>query len=108
MEREADGFSGHEQPAAGGAAVPAGSQGVASLVTRVVPLTVCVGALLMAGCGGPQSALDPAGRGAERIADLFWWMAAGAAIIWLAVIGLAIYAMRVRPEAHSQRASAIS
>ena len=55
--------------------------------------------LWLAGCGGPQSALDPAGRGAERIADLFWWMAAGAVVIWLAVVGLAIYAMRVRPEA---------
>ncbi len=29
------------------------------------------GMLLLAGCSGPQSALDPAGRGAERIADLF-------------------------------------
>jgi cytochrome c oxidase subunit 2 len=64
---------------------------------------VSTGALLLASCGGPQSALDPAGRGAERIADLFWWMTAGAVIIWLAVIGLAFYAMRVRPEAHSRR-----
>jgi cytochrome c oxidase subunit II len=63
------------------------------------------GALLLAGCGGPQSALDPAGRGAERIADLFWWMASGSVLIWLAVIGLAIYAIRVRPEAHSHRQS---
>jgi cytochrome c oxidase subunit 2 len=61
------------------------------------------GALLLAGCSGPQSALDPAGRGAERIADLFWWMTAGAIVIWLAVIGLAFYAIRVRPEAHSRR-----
>jgi cytochrome c oxidase subunit II len=64
---------------------------------------VSAGALLLAGCGGPQSALDPAGRGAERIADLFWWMTAGAIVIWLAVIGLAFYAVRVRPEAHSRR-----
>ena len=64
---------------------------------------VPAGALLLAGCGGPQSALDPAGRSAERIADLFWWMTAGAGVIWLAVIGLAFYAIRVRPEAHSRR-----
>jgi cytochrome c oxidase subunit 2 len=64
---------------------------------------VSAGALLLAGCGGPQSALDPAGRGAERIADLFWWMTAGAVIIWLAVIGLAFYAVRARPEAHGRR-----
>jgi cytochrome c oxidase subunit 2 len=61
------------------------------------------GALLLAGCGGPQSTLDPAGRGAERIADLFWCMTAGAIVVWLAVISLAFYAIRVRPEAHSRR-----
>jgi cytochrome c oxidase subunit II len=58
---------------------------------------------VLTGCDGPQSALDPAGRSAERIAGLFWWMAVGAGIIWCAVIGLALYAMRARPEAHSQR-----
>jgi cytochrome c oxidase subunit 2 len=64
---------------------------------------MCVGALLLASCGGPQSALAPAGRGAERIANLFWCMAAGAVLIWLAVIGLAIHALRVRSEAYRQR-----
>lgn len=63
---------------------------------------VSVGALVLAGCHGPQSALDPAGRGAERIAELFWWMVTGAGLIWLAVIGLAIYAMRVGPGTHSR------
>jgi cytochrome c oxidase subunit 2 len=63
---------------------------------------VSVGALVLGGCHGPQSALDPAGRGAERIAELFWWMATGAGLIWLAVVGLAIYAMRVRPGTHSR------
>jgi cytochrome c oxidase subunit 2 len=61
------------------------------------------GALLLVGCGGPQSALDPAGRGAESIAELFWLMTIGAIVIWLAVIGLAFYAIRVRPEARSRR-----
>jgi cytochrome c oxidase subunit II len=55
------------------------------------------------GCHGPQSALAPAGRGAERIADLFWWMTAGALCIWLAVVILAIYVIRIRPEAHDER-----
>ena len=63
------------------------------------------GALVLVGCRGPQSALDPAGRGAERIAELFWWMATGAGIIWLAVVGLAIYAMRARPGAHGRGAA---
>ena len=59
----------------------------------VTGLTCCTqSGLLLAGCDGPQSALDPAGRGAERIADLFWWMSAGAILIWLAVVSLAIYA----------------
>jgi cytochrome c oxidase subunit 2 len=62
------------------------------------------GTLLLAGCGGSQSALDPAGRGAERIANLFWWMTGGAIIIWLAVVSLAIYAIHVRREAYSRRA----
>ena len=63
--------------------------------------------LWLAGCGGPQSALAPAGRGAERIAELFWWMTAGAMVIWLAVVGLAVYAMRVRHAAHSRRAAGL-
>lgn len=66
-------------------------------------LLVLTGALLVGGCGGVQSALSPAGREAERIADLFWWMTAGAVIVWLAVIGLAIYSIRARPEARYQR-----
>jgi cytochrome c oxidase subunit 2 len=62
---------------------------------------VFVGALLLVGCDGLQSTLDPAGQGAGRIAALFWWMAAGAGIIWFAVVGLTIYAMRIRPESHN-------
>jgi cytochrome c oxidase subunit 2 len=66
-------------------------------------LVASAGVLVLTGCDGPQSALDPAGRGAERIAGLFWWMTAGAGMPWLAVVGLALYAMRARPEAHSPR-----
>ena len=64
---------------------------------------VLAGALLLAGCGGAQSALAPAGREAERIADIFWWMTGGAVIVWLATILLTIYAIRVRPESHNRR-----
>lgn len=62
-----------------------------------------MGSLLLASCSGPQSALEPAGRGAERIADLFWWMAVGAGVIWLLVVGLALHATRFRSESYSQR-----
>lgn len=64
---------------------------------------LAAGMLLLAGCSGPQSALDPAGRGAERIADLFWVMTAGSVVVWLAVIALAVYVTRASPEAHSRR-----
>lgn len=62
-------------------------------------------ALPLAGCDGVQSTLAPAGRGAAQIAELFWWMAGGAAVIWTAVIGLAVYSLRVEPRSHSRRAA---
>ncbi|MGH7962071.1 MAG: cytochrome c oxidase subunit II, partial [Candidatus Binatia bacterium] len=68
---------------------------------------VSVGALVLAGCGGPQSALNPAGLGAERIADLFWWMTVAAVFIWLVVVGLAVYAVRARPESYNRRQEAL-
>jgi cytochrome c oxidase subunit 2 len=60
----------------------------------------------LAGCAGPQSALDPAGRGAEHIAQLFWWMSAGALVVWIAVIALALWAVRVRPGPRDGRRAA--
>lgn len=64
--------------------------------------------VLLAGCGGPQSALDPAGRAAERIATLFWAMTAGAVVIWTAVVGVAVYAIYAprREARESARGSA--
>ena len=56
-------------------------------------------AVVLSACSGPQSALDPAGRGAEDLESLFWWMTAGTVAVWLAVFGLAVYAARVDPEA---------
>jgi cytochrome c oxidase subunit 2 len=47
-----------------------------------------------AGCTGIQSSLAPAGREAARIADLFWWMTAGALVIWVAVIALGLWCAR--------------
>ncbi len=51
--------------------------------------------------------LDTAGRGAEQIAGLFRWLVAGAVVIWLIVVGLGIYAIRVRTEEHDRRRAAI-
>ncbi|MDX1548874.1 MAG: cytochrome c oxidase subunit II [Rhodothermales bacterium] len=74
-------------------------------IAHVVLLGGCAVAATatLAGCGGPQSALDPAGRGAEQIATLFWWLVAGSAVVWVAVIGMAVYAIRLRPRPHAPR-----
>jgi cytochrome c oxidase subunit II len=44
-------------------------------------------AAALAGCSGVQSALDPAGREAAELLDLFWVMLAGAVVIWIALNG---------------------
>ncbi|MCK0207946.1 cytochrome c oxidase subunit II [Starkeya koreensis] len=60
--------------------------------------------VFLCACSGPQSALDPAGREASEVATLFWGMLAGAALIWLAVIGAAVFAGRVQKEPIGDRA----
>lgn len=64
------------------------------------PFAVLLG-LIAAGCSGPQSALDPAGREAEWIAGLFAWMAAGAVAVWIGMIALGLYA----PRAHAPQST---
>jgi cytochrome c oxidase subunit 2 len=62
-----------------------------------------VSALVVLGasaCSGPQSALEPAAREAERVMQLFWWMMAGSLAIWLIVVGLTVYSTYVAPGAH--------
>jgi cytochrome c oxidase subunit II len=63
-------------------------------------------AALFASCSGPQSALDTAGESADEIATLFWVMAIGGTIIWLAVVALSIYAIwgsRKHPDPRAGR-----
>jgi cytochrome c oxidase subunit II len=67
-----------------------------------VPL-VLSSLLALAACAGPQSALDPAGDGAARIAHLFWVMLAGAAVIWILVVGAVVYVRHIRPGPHPER-----
>jgi cytochrome c oxidase subunit 2 len=50
-----------------------------------------------------QSVLHPAGADAEAVAQLFWIMAAGGALIWVTVIGTTIYAVVVRRQPRSER-----
>jgi cytochrome c oxidase subunit 2 len=59
--------------------------------------------ILLSGCGGVQSALAPAGSEAAQVAHLFWVMLAGAGVIWLLVIGTAVYATRFGRDAHNPR-----
>lgn len=70
---------------------------------RILRLCLILLVATMSGCSGIQSALDPAGREAEWLAEIFWVMTAGAVIIWIGVIALALWAVRTRPEAHSLR-----
>ncbi|MCE7032723.1 cytochrome c oxidase subunit II [Lysobacter sp. GX 14042] len=62
-------------------------------------------ALLLAGCNDTQSTLAPAGTGAQEIARLSWVMFAGAAVVWLAVMALALHATRRRAAPHPPRSA---
>lgn len=59
-------------------------------------LMCCFTLLFNAGCSGSQSALGDAGLEARQISQLFYWMLSGAAVIWLLVVGLAIYAVKTK------------
>lgn len=58
--------------------------------------------LVLVGCTGRQSALDPAGQEASDVYHLFVAMAIGGGIIWLAVVGLLLYACRERRSVWSE------
>ncbi len=56
---------------------------------------------MIAGCDGRQSSLEPAGKEADQIAGLFWWMTGGAVIVWTATMLLAFHAFVAGPEKYS-------
>ncbi|MFN0262254.1 cytochrome c oxidase subunit II [Tepidamorphus sp. 3E244] len=58
--------------------------------------------ILLSGCSGPQSVLDPAGKEAGEIASLFWFLAVAAVVLWLLVMGLFVYVTRLKREPHSR------
>jgi cytochrome c oxidase subunit II len=73
------------------------------VAARPRPATTALGAALLlalAACEGPQSALAPAGVGARELAELWWVMAAGAVVIFVLVIGCAVYAALIAPRPH--------
>jgi cytochrome c oxidase subunit 2 len=50
-----------------------------------LPLLLC---LLVTGCGGSQSALDPKSRASDEIATLWWWMFVIACVVFAGAVGL--------------------
>jgi cytochrome c oxidase subunit 2 len=56
---------------------------------RIVMLAAfCGGGLVLAGCGGDQSALEPRSAPARDIATLWWWMLAVASLVFAGAVGL--------------------
>ena len=76
--------------------------GLSRQIARLLTLACCAA---MAGCGGNQSALDPAGPGAERIGDIWWLMlfvcAAVFALVMLALLWAIARRRRPRVDATS-------
>ena len=66
-------------------------------------LIACAVTMLLSACRGLQSSLAPAGRDAERTAELFWWMVTGTAVAWLGVSALALFYASRRSNARSVR-----
>jgi len=62
----------------------------------VVAGLVVVAVLASTGCGGDQSALDPASGPARTIAGLWWWMLGGALVVFAGAVGLLVLAWRGR------------
>ena len=69
--------------------------------TKSAPVPLLI-SILLGGCSGPQSALDPHGSGASQIADLFFVMVLAGCLIWVAIIGVAIIAARSDPKTFSR------
>jgi cytochrome c oxidase subunit 2 len=60
-------------------------------------------AAMLAGCSLEQSVLHPAGRDAEGLTALTWFMFAAAVVIWGIVMGAAIYAVVGKKRPRSEK-----
>jgi cytochrome c oxidase subunit 2 len=68
------------------------------IVSRSPARLTVLAVLLVAGCGGPQSALSPAGPGAARIAGQWWLLLAVATVLYAATMAaLLVAVLRRRP-----------
>jgi cytochrome c1 len=61
------------------------------LFTLLLSLVVTLGLATVE--AAPLSTLDPAGEDARAIAEVFWWMALSAAVIWLVAVGVLLYCL---------------
>ncbi len=75
------------------------------MLRRQVSVFSVAALVALAGCDGIQSALDSAGREAEEVGRLFRVMVGAGAVIWLVVIGIAIWAVMYPPGKGSERAA---
>ncbi|HEV7437612.1 MAG TPA: cytochrome c oxidase subunit II [Pseudorhizobium sp.] len=70
---------------------------------QMLRAALLVGLPSLSSCSGIQSALDPAGPEAADVANLFYVMLTGGALIWIGVVGALFYASRRGREPHSER-----
>ena len=64
---------------------------------------VLLALLLLQGCTGMQSVLNPAGYGAIRVAELWWFMFVVGIAVWLIVMALGIHVLFIRRSPPSPR-----
>jgi cytochrome c oxidase subunit II len=68
-------------------AAPAGGR---SLLRRAGATAVTVPVIAVSGCGGSQSTLDPASKPARDIADVWWVLLVGSAVVFAVVLALVV------------------
>ena len=61
--------------------------------------------ILLSGCSEQPSALNPSGEESRSVLTLFLTMSAGAAVIWIIVIGAMVYAFRSSRRQHARKES---
>jgi len=81
--------------------VPHGANDQVTLLPRrgaPAPGPLALATALLAGCGGAQSALNPQGPVAASLAQTWWILFAGSAVILSLVVALALYAVFRAPD----------
>src|SRR5690606_18335824 len=73
-------------------------RGIRARAGRLTRWTAACSVLFLAGCGGPYSALSPAGPSAADAAALWWGMSSFAVLVLMVVVALWLYALRRRPR----------